>query len=134
MLDRLMGHIGDAEKDFLSSAGESTDETATGSTNDTTDEIVNEPAKRGAAATTDESAGRNSNGDFDRLNSRAEITDLHSFLPFDRPANVSWAEDLRSKKARNGLNEDRKSIGSEESDRFLPCHYFDLICGSSTGG
>ena len=47
---------------------------------------------------------------------------LSSFSPLDEPQNVSHSQTA-------------SRDGEEGSGRlFLPCHYFDYICGTSTGG
>ena len=59
----------------------------------------------------------------------------HSFYPNSWPTNVSQIPPA---------NNDQRSYGEDESaeaearrlpaaQRYLPCHYFDSICGSSTG-
>ena len=55
------------------------------------------------------------------------IKTCSSFHPFEYPEGVSRRE--------------RESLATEDplccqlplEDRFLPCHYFDYICGSGTG-
>jgi hypothetical protein len=47
---------------------------------------------------------------------------LSSFFPLDEPLNVS-----------HNQTTSRDSEGGP-SGQFLPCHYFDYICGTSTGG
>jgi hypothetical protein len=51
-------------------------------------------------------------------------TELHSFLPQELPPHVTQCS-----LARRNTNHYREL----DAQRFLPCHYFDLICGSSTG-
>lgn len=59
----------------------------------------------------------------------------HSFWPQALPENVSQAP--RSWELRKRMEETndpearRRAIPATQ--RYLPCHYFDLICGSSTG-
>ena len=53
-----------------------------------------------------------------------DVRDLHSFLPQNLPRNVTQC----SQGSR-----DRGNPRHVHAQRFLPCHYFDLICGSSTG-
>jgi hypothetical protein len=49
---------------------------------------------------------------------------LSSFSPLNEPANVSHIPNTtRSDDGENGSN-----------GNYLPCHYFDYICGTSTGG
>ena len=50
---------------------------------------------------------------------------LSSFTPCDEPPHVSHI--LRNPQDDN--SEDKAPSG-----HFLPCHYFDYICGTSTGG
>ena len=61
---------------------------------------------------------------------------LHSFHPHEWPDNVSQiplsaVEELR---AINVAEDHRgRCRAMRRARRFLPCHYFDFICGSSTG-
>lgn len=59
----------------------------------------------------------------------------HSFSPEDWPENVSQIP--RGEKEWKDINEastdDAKLRAMARARRFLPCHYFDHICGSSTG-
>lgn len=60
----------------------------------------------------------------------------HSFWPQPLPLNVSQvprSEDLHKKieEANNNPEAQRRAIPKPQ--RYLPCHYFDVICGSSTG-
>lgn len=59
---------------------------------------------------------------------------IHSFHPHQWPNNVSHIpmsdERRRVERARDP---DEKCRTMLEARRFLPCHYFDHICGSSTG-
>jgi hypothetical protein len=48
-----------------------------------------------------------------------------SFHPLEQPPNVSH----NHSSSHNGGDEENASDGV-----FLPCHYFDYICGTSTGG
>ena len=61
---------------------------------------------------------------------------LHSFHPQTWPENVSQipsnAADERRNIEKAGNLED-KCRAMLKARRFLPCHYFDHICGSSTG-
>ena len=59
----------------------------------------------------------------------------HSFWPKAWPDNVSqvppdWQVKERLKEA-NSPEARRRAIPAAQ--RYLPCHYFDYICGSSTG-
>lgn len=59
----------------------------------------------------------------------------HSFWPQALPENVSqvprsWELKRRMEKA-NDSEARRRAIPAAQ--RYLPCHYFDFICGSSTG-
>lgn len=55
---------------------------------------------------------------------KEDVRNLHSFLPQELPPNFTQC----SQPPRNQLQ-------SKEfhAQRFFPCHYFDLLCGSSTG-
>ena len=60
---------------------------------------------------------------------------LHSFAPLSRPDHVCQApltedEDRKIKEARSATE---KLHATPRTHRYLPCHYFDYICGSSTG-
>ena len=60
---------------------------------------------------------------------------LHSFHPQEWPEHVSQipldaAEEIRF---NNASDSDGKCGAIHRTRRFLPCHYFDYICGSSTG-
>ena len=61
---------------------------------------------------------------------------LHSFHPQSWPDDVSQipmkaAEELSE--IKNASDSDGKMHAMHRARRFLPCHYFDFICGSSTG-
>ena len=62
---------------------------------------------------------------------------FHSFEPIPRPRNVSQViltEQERQhieRRYRNYDDDDPRRVPSNQ--RYLPCHYFDLIGGSSTG-
>ena len=53
-----------------------------------------------------------------------------SFLPFGLPQHVSHAPNDRP---RQSLQSNRPCCRLPSSQRYLPCHYFDYIGGSSTG-
>ena len=61
---------------------------------------------------------------------------LHSFHPQKWPEHVSQipldAADER-KAINNASDSDARCRVMHRARRFLPCHYFDYICGSSTG-
>jgi hypothetical protein len=63
----------------------------------------------------------------------------HSFWPESYPENVSQileSDKEAAERARireNDNDENDKFRVTPASRRFLPCHYFDYICGSSTG-
>ena len=57
-----------------------------------------------------------------------EVThDLHSFRPHNLPQHVTQC------RPRMPEDCDSDELINYHAQRFLPCHYFDLICGSSTG-
>jgi predicted patatin/cPLA2 family phospholipase len=62
-------------------------------------------------------------GDEERLKAGTIDTasNLHSFLPEDKPQHVTQC------------NVENLSARDLDAYNFLPCHYFDFICGSSTG-
>ena len=55
--------------------------------------------------------------------SKASQVMIHSFAPEPFPSYVA-------QHAGKAVPFDQLQM----TQRFLPCHYFDLICGSSTGG
>lgn len=61
---------------------------------------------------------------------------LHSFQPLDLPDDVSQIPPDATEEWRN-INNASDAVGRRramhKTRRFLPCHYFDFICGSSTG-
>ena len=61
----------------------------------------------------------------------------HSFHPQNFPFELSTAVDLSSEERQKyktaGDNYEAKIRALPEARRYLPCHYFDYICGSSTG-
>lgn len=66
-----------------------------------------------------------------------EFDGLHSFWPEQWPsasARGPYDDDERTE-LNNVQGEDRAATcqAMKESRRFLPCHYFDYIFGSSTG-
>ena len=67
-------------------------------------------------------------GDEERAQAAGRNMDnLSSFSPESLPANVThYPLDLANRK-------NKKHFKELDAERFLPCHYFDLICGSSTG-
>ena len=57
---------------------------------------------------------------------------LHSFYPMDLPSNVSQLKD--EKRHTNVSNHSEDPVLSvPRTRRYLPCHYFDQIGGTSTG-
>ena len=61
---------------------------------------------------------------------------FHSFHPQAWPRDVSIAPLTKEEKNRVSKTEDEedKARALQCARRYLPCHYFDNICGSSTGG
>lgn len=55
----------------------------------------------------------------------------HSFHPQDYPENVSHVR--RSPQERRFLRVQRPEEALDPARRYLPCHYFDFIGGTSTG-
>lgn len=59
----------------------------------------------------------------------------HSFWPQPLPDNVSQVP--MSKELRRKIDEANSPEAQQRAipaaQRYLPCHYFDFICGSSTG-
>ena len=66
---------------------------------------------------------------------KLETDAIHSFYPSEMPFNVSQitptAHERRQNERSGTLRE--QICGTPRPRRYLPCHYFDLICGSSTG-
>lgn len=60
----------------------------------------------------------------------------HSFFPLEWPENVSQIPST-AKQEREDIAKastaQSKCLAMSKVRRFLPCHYFDHICGSSTG-
>lgn len=56
----------------------------------------------------------------------------HSFAPLPYPEGVTQGSlnDIEHKLQREGKTDYR---AYRDSRKYLPCHYFDLICGSDTG-
>ena len=68
-------------------------------------------------------------------NVRLDEGNGHSFHPEKYPRYVSRdLSDDEMKRLRKGENADREDFQALNNNRrYLPCHYFDYICGSSTG-
>lgn len=60
----------------------------------------------------------------------------HSFRPEGFPENVSQAPMTEEEKQHinEAYDQGQKFRRYPRTTRYLPCHYFDHICGSSTGG
>ena len=63
---------------------------------------------------------------------------FHSFWPQERPPNVSHVplDKEETQKLRDAEHTDDQRVhfrALRPNRRFLPCHYFDFIVGSSTG-
>lgn len=68
---------------------------------------------------------------------------LHSFWPKQFPSSVTHVPKEFKKEGSDDFVDDERAAGFgsageirkwQASRRYLPCHYFDYICGSSTGG
>lgn len=59
----------------------------------------------------------------------------HSFSPQLWPDDVSQGPFTEAEKTKleAAVEEDAKCQALSKARRYLPCHYFDFICGSSTG-
>lgn len=59
----------------------------------------------------------------------------HSFWPRPWPDNVSQVSQSRElrEKIMQAKNSEARRRAIPAAQRYLPCHYFDYICGSSTG-
>ncbi|KAF2471780.1 FabD/lysophospholipase-like protein [Lindgomyces ingoldianus] len=62
--------------------------------------------------------------------------EYHSFHPCPFPEHVTGPLSSKESDALNrpGAEHRRRTHALRTSRKFLPCHYFDYICGSSTGG
>ena len=60
---------------------------------------------------------------------------FHSFYPKSWPTNVSQIPPTNNDQPPHGEDEsaEAKARLLPPARRYLPCHYFDSICGSSTG-
>ncbi len=73
---------------------------------------------------------------FDYIGAEEEKDGVyHSFHPEDWPDNVSQAPLTKEEKRPVQAAYDKEIIlrSHPRTRRYLPCHYFDHICGSSTG-
>lgn len=61
---------------------------------------------------------------------------LHSFSPETWPGDLTQEPATDEEKRRYEVETDpeRKLAATAKASRYLPCHYFDYIGGSSTGG
>jgi hypothetical protein len=60
----------------------------------------------------------------------------HSFSPQEWPENVSQiprTAEHELERIADASTPEGKCLAMSKVRRFLPCHYFDHICGSSTG-
>jgi hypothetical protein len=58
----------------------------------------------------------------------------NSFAPEAYPANVSQCPLTHDENQTLGdAEQTEEQIRASKTRRYLPCHYFDYICGSSTG-
>lgn len=58
----------------------------------------------------------------------------HSFQPEVYPENVSQTLSEREMQALSSARNDQQKLRAlDDTRRYLPCHYFDFIGGSSTG-
>jgi hypothetical protein len=60
----------------------------------------------------------------------------HSFFPSQFPSNVTQGDFSDEERARQESARGARALTWEyvrDARKFLPCHYFDYICGSSTG-
>lgn len=60
---------------------------------------------------------------------------LHSFAPEPWPDNVSQVPPTADEEQaiREATTERARQYAVPAARKYLPCHYFDYICGSSTG-
>jgi hypothetical protein len=76
-------------------------------------------------------------GDEERQQAQARQRQFHSFWPQSFPEHVTqtpftFAETRKMKRQLEDKLLDHCDA-LRDARKFLPCHYFDLICGSSTG-
>jgi len=64
-------------------------------------------------------------GKEERRHAHNRREESHSFYPQQLPTNYTQCEDTMPDNCENPVR--------YHAQRYLPCHYFDLICGSSTG-
>jgi len=59
----------------------------------------------------------------------------HSFWPEEWPEHVSQAPHTEEERQElgNANTKEAECRALSRDRRYLPCHYFDYICGSSTG-
>ena len=59
----------------------------------------------------------------------------HSFAPHPYPENISQVPHTEDEKEQlnDAKGDDARYSALCKTRRYLPCHYFDFICGSSTG-
>ena len=68
---------------------------------------------------------------FHRQSSGGEDRTCSSFYPYPYPSNLSHASQEHN---NDGTDAEFECCPGPLAQRFLPCHYFDNISGSSTGG
>jgi hypothetical protein len=73
----------------------------------------------------------------EELRQKTADEEHHSFYPSHWPAGVTQGgyddeEKTRKQAAAQGARVQTHEI-VHDARKFLPCHYFDYICGSSTG-
>jgi hypothetical protein len=125
MLEKLMEHIGQQEIDEAKKTKEEKPEAEKEA------EKHAEKHAKGRRASTPMA-----NGGTDRPRDRLEGT--HSFWPQRIPSNVSQVPLTNEEKAhvveaKTISDEVQEFTAQSAARRYLPCHYFDYICGSSTG-
>jgi hypothetical protein len=70
-----------------------------------------------------------------KTESEDDFDGLHSFWPEQLPEHVSQGP-FNAEEVKKGANNDdlfSRYSAMKPSRRYLPCHYFDYIFGSSTG-
>ena len=71
-----------------------------------------------------------------KVSENGDVEVLHSFSPQAWPDHVSQIPPTaveEHKRIEDANGAEAKCKAMYEARRFLPCHYFDHICGSSTG-
>jgi len=73
----------------------------------------------------------------DEIDEEHELYGVHSFYPEKWPENIDSGpldvEEENERKSATPGDKYAKCMALKASRRYLPCHYFDYIIGTSTG-